>query len=248
MKLNYAGRRAFEVFTFILDWVLIVALLISLYNIFMRKVRHEPLPMLFGRGYAVTVSGSMEPTIAIGDIVWIKQQPKYDVGDIIVFVDKDSPNKSLVTHRVVGVTEEGYITKGDNNNTADSGVVEPHYIKGAATHLIHYFGATLLFIQKPIGMFLMLLLALLLIELPYRIRTRYREETMAALDNMVHRVEIQGKEVIAPDRTLEFNDGSYRAPQKTKRQIDFERELDWRRRKKQKRKIFVPDEGHWDID
>lgn len=248
MKLNYAGRRAFEVFTFILDWILIMVLLISLYNVFVRKVRHEPLPMLFGRGYAVTVSGSMEPAIAIGDIVWIKEQPTYEVGDIIVFVDKDSPNKSLVTHRIIDVKEDGYVTKGDNNNTADSGLVEPHYIKGEVTYLIHYFGATLLFIQKPAGTLMMLLLALLLIELPYRIRTRYREETMAALDSVIHRVEIQGKETLTPDKTWEHNDGSYRAPEKTKKQIDFERELDWRRRRKQKQKVFVPDEGQWDID
>lgn len=247
MALNYTGRRIFEVLTFILDWILIVVLLISLYNIFMKKVRHDPLPMIAGRGYAVTVSGSMEPSIEVGDIVLIKTQPKYEVGDVITFVDKDSPNKSLVTHRIVEITEDGYITKGDANNTADRGYVEPSYIKGAAVYLIHYFGSTLLFIQKPAGTLLMVLLALLLIELPHHIRVRYRKETMEALDNVIHKVEIQEKEKLTPDLVWETNDGSYRAPEKTKKQIDFEKELDWRRRRKRKEKVYVPEEGHWDI-
>ena len=248
MKLNYAGRRTVEVITFIWDWILIVVLLISLYNIAMRKVFHEPLPMVLGRGYAVTVSGSMEPAIEIGDIVWVKQKSSYDVGDIIVFVDKDSPNKSLVTHRITEVTDKGYVTKGDNNNTVDTSVVEPLYVKGQVEYLIHYFGSTLLFMQKPAGMFLAILLALLLIELPYRVRTRYRDESMAALDNLIRKVEIQGEDILTPDVLSERNDGSYKAPEKTKKQLDFEKEIDWRRRRKQKKKVYVPDEGHWDID
>jgi signal peptidase I len=70
------------------------------------------------------LSGSMEPGIATGGVVIIKQVPTASInkGDVITFERPDA-KASRVTHRVVAVRErEGrrvFRTKGDANTTLD---------------------------------------------------------------------------------------------------------------------------------
>ena len=70
----------------------------------------------------VVLSGSMEPTIETGSIVFIDKSARFDEireKDIIAF----KLNDTMVTHRVVEVTSQGLITKGDANSTNDGGFV-----------------------------------------------------------------------------------------------------------------------------
>lgn len=248
MKLSYTGRRILGVLGVVFDLLLVVILLVSLYNIISRKLFDEPMPKIGGFGYAVVVSGSMEPEISISDVVYVKEKAEYVEGDIITFVDADSPSKSLVTHRIVEVKPEGYVTKGDANNAKDEGLVELKNVKGAVIKTIPYFGASLLWVQKPVGMLCMILLALLFIELPYRARTTYKKATDEKIEKFKNKFTPKEEKKFTPDLYWEENDGSYKAPEKTRAQIDFEKEVDWRRRHKQKKRIYVPDEKHWSID
>ncbi len=83
----------------------------------------------YGLGYVLgadkpvmaVVSGSMEPTLNIGDLVIIKKvnPDKIEVGNIVVYYD---PYKNIrVVHRVVKIDnidgKRYFITKGDNNLT-----------------------------------------------------------------------------------------------------------------------------------
>ncbi len=69
------------------------------------------------------LSDSMSPTLNKGDIFFINPLSKGDVGDIIVF----KMNGHWTVHRIYAKTEDGYITKGDNNIATDqqSGNVKP---------------------------------------------------------------------------------------------------------------------------
>ncbi len=61
-------------------------------------------------------SGSMTPTISKGDVFFINPLSRNpSVGDIIVF----NAGGTWTVHRVVGIVEDGYITKGDNNVATD---------------------------------------------------------------------------------------------------------------------------------
>ena len=78
------------------------------------------LPRIVGIKPYVIKSGSMEPTISIGSIVYTKTSYSFrDVkkGDIIAFKLDD---KTFVTHRVDSVHDEYVITKGDANKTTDN--------------------------------------------------------------------------------------------------------------------------------
>src|SRR6056297_831225 len=77
-------------------------------------------------GYVAT--GSMEPTMDAGDgFVAIPSAVTGDVqeGDVVVFQARELHDGGLTTHRVVGETEGGYITKGDANPFTDQDGGEP---------------------------------------------------------------------------------------------------------------------------
>ena len=66
----------------------------------------------------IIASGSMEPTLNVNELIFVKSQSNYKVGDIITFYDNTL--NSTTTHRITTIDEnEKITTKGDNNNTED---------------------------------------------------------------------------------------------------------------------------------
>lgn len=81
----------------------------------------------------------MEPAIKNGEIITVSctdESYKYSVGEIIAF-KLNSTDDSYMVHRIerrVNYTGRiGYITKGDNMDTEDDGVVYPENIAGVYT-------------------------------------------------------------------------------------------------------------------
>ena len=75
----------------------------------------------------IVISGSMEPAIMTGSLCFVNYNDRdVDVGDIIAY----KAGNITVTHRIIDVTSDGYITKGDNNDTADISPVTQEQIKG----------------------------------------------------------------------------------------------------------------------
>lgn len=62
-------------------------------------------------------SDSMEPTIETDDGFLLIPADTVESGDIVMFHSADQDR--YVTHRIVGESEQGYITQGDNNPTTD---------------------------------------------------------------------------------------------------------------------------------
>lgn len=77
------------------------------------------IPSIFGYRPLVVLSGSMEPSYKVGSIIYYKQVEKSEIqiGDAITYRLSDG---SFVSHRVVGVLADNYITKGDANNAQDA--------------------------------------------------------------------------------------------------------------------------------
>ena len=69
-------------------------------------------------------SESMEPTIDKGDGYIVVPAGVPQPGDIVVF--RSAKYDEYVTHRLVGRSEAGYITQGDNNPTSDQATGHPH--------------------------------------------------------------------------------------------------------------------------
>jgi len=82
-------------------------------------------------GYVET--GSMEPTMEPGDgFVAIPAAVDGEIqeGDVIVFEAEELQGGGLTTHRVIGETEQGYITQGDANPFPDQDGGEPPVKEG----------------------------------------------------------------------------------------------------------------------
>jgi signal peptidase len=119
---------------------------------------------LFGDTYYFSVlSPSMEPTIPVGGVVAIKPTDPYTlkVGDIICFNLSDY--QPPVTHRIINVTSEGFITKGDANDDIDPWIVKKENVIGKVVFTIPYLGYIGSFVQTPIGFTLLIIIPATLI-------------------------------------------------------------------------------------
>lgn len=90
------------------------------------------IPKLFGYNPLVVISGSMEPTLKVGGLLYYE---KIDINDfkekdIIVYELKDH----IISHRVVEHLDNGFITKGDANNSYDSSIVNDNQVLGRGTN------------------------------------------------------------------------------------------------------------------
>lgn len=79
-------------------------------------------------GVSYVETDSMKPTLQPGDgFVLLPKalSSPPESGDVIVFRAQNLGGGGLTTHRVVGETNRGYITQGDNNNAPDQAGSEP---------------------------------------------------------------------------------------------------------------------------
>ena len=88
---------------------------INIYLVNANNLLGNKMPMPFGYGAAVVLSGSMEPTFSKDDLILVKKTDNIAIGDIVVY----QSNNSLVVHRVVSIDDDVVITKGDANNIED---------------------------------------------------------------------------------------------------------------------------------
>lgn len=82
------------------------------------------IPRLMGYEIYNVVSGSMEPEIPVGSVIYVEAIPPEDVqeGDVIAFWSNDS----VIAHRVLKnkIVEGTFITKGDANAEEDMNDIE----------------------------------------------------------------------------------------------------------------------------
>jgi len=140
--------------------LLVFLLLLNGITIVQSALFGQEFPMLFGYGKAVVVTGSMEPAIRPGDMVIVREQDVYDIGDIVLY-----KANSYITHRIVGKTEDGYITQGDANNT-DDGEIQREQLVGKIILTIPKIGHVFSFLKTPLGILVLVTVLLILIEFP----------------------------------------------------------------------------------
>lgn len=96
-------------------------------------------------------SGSMEPGIHVGAIVVIDpeayENTAPEIGDIAMY----QTSTREVVHRIVGSDTDGYIFKGDNNDSTDFSAVPVESIKGKLKLTIN-FVAPLIKAVKHLGL------------------------------------------------------------------------------------------------
>lgn len=144
---------------------------INVYLINANNLVGNQMPMPFGHGAAVVLSGSMEPALSVNDLIVVAERESYAVGDIVVFQDVGS----LVVHRIIQIDGDTVTTQGDANNIPD-GTIPLSSVKGKVILSIPYAGVAVNFIKTPMGTICILAAAIALIEIPRRLDKRKDEE------------------------------------------------------------------------
>ena len=165
-----------KILYYILFLVIVLPFLIfNLTLIIKSKLYPDKIADFMGYKPFIVMSGSMETTINIGDLVIVKKvnSSSIHIGDIIAFKN----GNIVISHRVKEVINDSGIykfkTKGDNNNVADDFIVSSDAIVGIFVNKIPGLGSILLFLGKPIGLLMVILVIIIVSTALYFVKFGY---------------------------------------------------------------------------
>ena len=166
--------------------LVLISLIIGtmLYNWNARTLTGNVMPMPFGWGMSVVISGSMEPELSVNDLVIVREQAAYKTGDVVVY----QSNQVLVIHRIISMDGDIVITQGDANDVADA-PISVSAIKGREVAHIPFVGAVIRFLKTPVGSVLLLLAAIVLFELPYLQKRKKAEKDMEKIKEEIRKLK-----------------------------------------------------------
>ena len=148
------------IFEFTLRSMLIVAVIVTAVTVLTSNT-----DKVFGiRSYTV-LTGSMEPTLPVGSIIYTKSNLGYNIGDIITFKNL---NGTTITHRVAAVENNGqiiYRTRGDANRVSDQGFITADQIIGKTYFSLPFIGKVSAMLKTPQGLFMSVFLPAMFIIL-----------------------------------------------------------------------------------
>lgn len=127
-----------------LQIILTIIIIICIYSFISLNILGKDYVNYFSYTVFSIGSNSMAPTITTNDLIIVKLTKNVEKGDIITFKD----DKVLVTHRIIGETANGYITKGDANNTEDKNVSNTSVI-GKVVKILPNYGTWFKVITTP---------------------------------------------------------------------------------------------------
>jgi len=120
----------------------------------------------------VVSSGSMIPTLNVGDIIIVRGEnpAAVTVGTIIIFHNPYDYQMPIV-HRVIAIMNQNnqifFQTKGDNNPGPDGWQVPAQNLMGVYIAKIPYIGLVSLELRGPVGITLIIVLVALIIAIEY---------------------------------------------------------------------------------
>ena len=156
-------RVMIKVLRGVLTAVLCAVLLLNIWMLVQQTVLKREAPQVLGYSQYVVTTGSMEPNFSVGDLILVKAQDTYELGDVVTFHDESG---ATVTHRIMGTVGGQFITKGDANNTEDNELLPPERIIGKLWRVLPGMGFAIEFLRSPLGILLLLVVGVLLIKLP----------------------------------------------------------------------------------
>ena len=173
----------------------VAALIVGLnvYTMNASRLAGDLVPMPFGVGATVVLSGSMEPTLSTGDLLIIAEQESYGVDDVVVF----QSNRMAVVHRIIEIKEETVegedgeelqmlaVTQGDANNTPDD-PIQMSQIKGTVVLRVPLAGYLVNMIKTPLGTILILAAAVFLLERSFH---KEKEKDLDKLEEIRREIE-----------------------------------------------------------
>lgn len=180
------GKKVKSIARTILSAFIGLILGINLYSWNARSLNGNSLPMPFGYGAAVVLTGSMEPAIMADDLILVAEQEHYEVGDVVVY----QSGSILVVHRIVELGEDTVTTKGDANNAPDA-PVRREMIKGKVVGCISRVGSVVRLLKTPAVSIGLIAIALTLSELTYRKEKEKDQDELERIKEEIRRLKAE---------------------------------------------------------
>lgn len=159
---------------------------VNLYSWNAKSLMGNSLPMPFGCGVAVVLSGSMEPTIHIDDLIIVTEQEDYRENDIVAY----QSGSMVVVHRIIAVEPDTVITQGDANNAPDA-PIRKEMIKGKVVYWIPGAGRIARLLKSPVATVILVGGALLLSELTLRKEKKKDDDELEKIKDEIRRLKAE---------------------------------------------------------
>ena len=159
----------------ILTILVIINVTIFIKSVFFPK----EIPSILGYKPFIVMSNSMKDEFKKGDLIISKVTPydELEKGDIIAFRNKKD---FVTTHRIYKEVEKNgsicFVTKGDNNNASDNGLVCKKAYEGKYIKKYAGLGSILAFIREPYGFIMMMLIIIIICLIIYFSNNEEKEE------------------------------------------------------------------------
>jgi signal peptidase I len=180
---------------------IIYNLILAVLFVFLLAVAGTFLPIPGNYKIFTVQSGSMEPKIHVGSLIFVKSAAEYRIGDIVTFKN----GKNTVTHRIVEKKESDgqvtYLTKGDANEEADAEETPATNVIGKTFLSLPYVGYPIGYARTKTGFILLVIIpsTIIVYEELYKIKTeisekfkkrRKKKEKRAAPEDVEDRIRI----------------------------------------------------------
>lgn len=187
--MSEAKRKAKSIGRIIL--LVLISLIIgsTVYSWNAETLAGNAMPMPFGFGISVVLSGSMEPELSVDDLVFVIKADDYKVGDVVVY----QYGSSLVIHRIDTIDGDEIVTKGDDNDTKDDPISRA-MIKGKAVGHIPFVGVAVRFLKSTLGTVLLIAAAIVLFELPYLQKRKKAEADKEKIKEEIRKLKEQNSD------------------------------------------------------
>lgn len=168
--LTYLGK-AFNI-------LLVLIVILNLYTIVAKLITKKDTIPVLGITSAIVDTGSMDGnrkgSIPAKSIIFLVKAREYRVDDVIMF---QGSGKTPVTHRIIGIDEDGFITQGDANNAPDQDRVKDSQIYGKVFFKIPYIGYLIAWMKTPLGSMALVVVCFLLIGAPMIFKKEENSDT-----------------------------------------------------------------------
>ncbi len=178
-KLKALGRTLVIIFV-----SLVLGVNVYLWNA--RSLNGNALPMPFGYGIAVVLTGSMEPAIMANDVILVAQQEEYELNEVVVY----QSGSMLVVHRIVEMDELTVTTQGDANNAPDA-PVRLERIKGGVIKVIPGAGSWIRLLKTPAVSIGLVVAAVVLMEMSYRKERQKGDQELDKIKEEIRRLKAE---------------------------------------------------------
>ena len=182
-KSGDAKQKFLTILGTVLCVILLPILIINLTLIAKSYINEDEVPSVGGVFPMIVLTDSMYPVIESGDLILCHtlEAEEVKVGDVITFYDPMGNGTSVVTHRVMDISEKDgrpqFVTKGDNNNVEDQVPVDAEDLIGIYQNRIPKAGNVAMFMQTTPGLILCVVCPIILLVGYDMLRRKKYEKT-----------------------------------------------------------------------